>query len=273
MTRTIVVGAGGRMGSRLTALVKESPFMTLVGAIEGARHPALGADAGEHAGCGRLGVPITHDLAAVLDGGDVLIDFSTPPATLANLRLVVKHRRAIVVGTTGFSGQELTEFRDLARQVPCVFSPNMSVGVNVLFKVLGDIARALGEGYDIEVVEAHHRLKKDAPSGTALRLAEVLAAAMERDLAEVGVYTRKGLIGERTREEIGIQTVRAGDIVGDHTVLFGGIGERIEVTHRAHSRDAFAGGAVRAAQWVVGQRPGLYDMQDVLGLRSTPPTA
>ncbi len=268
MTRTIVVGAAGRMGARLVTLVKEAPGMTLVGAIEGGGHPALGLDAGERAGCGRLGVPITSDLVAALGGGEVVIDFSTPAATLANLRAVVRERRAIVVGTTGFAGQELAEFKELARQVPCVFSPNMSVGVNVLFKVLGDIARALGDEYDIEVVEAHHRLKKDAPSGTALRLAEVLAAAMKRDLDKVGVYARKGLIGERTRNEIGIQTVRAGDIVGDHTVLFGGIGERVEVTHRAHSRDAFAGGAVRAAQWVASQPPGIYDMQDVLGLRA-----
>ncbi len=267
MVKTIVLGAAGRMGVRLVTLVKESGAMALVGAIEGRGHPAMGTDAGELAGCGRLNVPITDDLTAVLNRADVVIDFTGPASTLANLRAVVAKRRAIVVGTTGFSPQELAEFKNLAGQVPCVFSPNMSVGVNVLFKVLGDVARALGEEYDIELVEAHHRLKKDAPSGTALRLAEVLASAMERDLTKVGVYGRKGMIGERTRSEIGIQTVRAGDIVGDHTVLFGGMGERIEITHRAHSRDAFAGGAVRAAQWLVSQPPGLYDMQDVLGLR------
>lgn len=255
------------MGLRLVTLVQESRAMSLVGAVEGRGHPAIGTDAGELAGCGRLNVPITDDLTAVLDRADVVIDFTGPASTLANLRAVVAKRRAIVVGTTGFSPQELAEFKKLAGQVPCVFSPNMSVGVNVLFKVLGDVARALGEEYDIELVEAHHRLKKDAPSGTALRLAEVLASAMQRDIAKVGVYGRKGMIGERTRSEIGIQTVRAGDIVGDHTVLFGGMGERIEITHRAHSRDAFAGGAVRAAQWLATQPPGLYDMQDVLGLR------
>lgn len=268
MTKTIVVGAAGRMGARLVTLIKEAPGMTLVGAIESPGHPALGHDAGEQAGCGRIGVPLTTDLGSALQDGQVVIDFSAPSATLKNLRQVVQHRRAIVVGTTGFVGQELDEFTELARQVPCVFSPNMSVGVNVLFKVLGEIARTLGEEYDIEVVEAHHRLKKDAPSGTALRLAEVVASAMSRELAQVGVYARHGIIGERTRKEIGIQTLRAGDIVGDHTVLFGGIGERIEVTHRAHSRDAFASGAVRAAQWVAAQPPGIYDMQDVLGLRS-----
>ncbi len=267
MTKTVVVGAAGRMGARLVALVHAVPEMALVGALEGKGHPAIGRDAGEQAGCGRLNVPISDDLSAVLDGCDVVIDFSAPVSTLRNLRAIVDRRRAVVVGTTGFSPEELADFKDLACQVPSVFSPNMSVGVNVLFKVLGDVARALGEDYDIEVIEAHHRLKKDAPSGTALKIAEVLATAMKRDLGQVGVYARKGLIGERTRTEIGIQTLRGGDIVGDHTVLFAGAGERVEVTHRAHSRDAFAGGAVRAAQWVIRQPPGLYDMQDVLGLR------
>jgi 4-hydroxy-tetrahydrodipicolinate reductase len=173
----------------------------------------------------------------------------------------------MVIGTTGFTPQELDEVRGLARQVPCVFSPNMSVGVNVLLKVIGEIARTLGDDYDIEVIEAHHRQKKDAPSGTALKMAEVLARAVNRDLNQVAVYARKGLIGERGRGEIGIQTIRAGDIVGDHTVIFGGMGERIEVTHRVQSRDTFARGALRAARWVVKQPPGLYDMLDVLGLR------
>jgi 4-hydroxy-tetrahydrodipicolinate reductase len=173
----------------------------------------------------------------------------------------------MVIGTTGFTAQETDELRRLARQVPCVFSPNMSVGVNVLFKALAEIAKTLGDEYDIEVIEAHHRLKKDAPSGTAMKIAEVLAQAMNRDLGQVAVYARRGMIGERTRNEIGVQTIRAGDIVGDHTVLFGGMGERIEVTHRAHNRDAFARGALRAAHWVATQPPGLYDMLDVLRLR------
>ncbi|MFO0774819.1 MAG: 4-hydroxy-tetrahydrodipicolinate reductase [Nitrospiraceae bacterium] len=268
MTKVVVVGAAGRMGLRLVSLVTSAPAATLVGAIEHVGHPSIGMDAGEQAGCGRLGVPITTDLTAALDKGDVVIDFSTPAATLTHVRQVAEKRRAIVVGTTGFSPDELRAFKELAARVPCVFSPNMSVGVNVLFKVLTDVARTLGEDYDIEIVEAHHRLKKDAPSGTALRLAEVVASAVGRDLDEVGVYARHGVIGARTQKEIGIQTIRAGDIVGDHTVLFGGVGERVEITHRAHSRDAFASGAVRAAQWVVTHPPGLYDMQDVLGLRA-----
>ncbi|WP_447975153.1 4-hydroxy-tetrahydrodipicolinate reductase [Nitrospira sp. Kam-Ns4a] len=267
MINVIVAGAAGRMGGRLVALTAESAGLKLVGAVERKGHPAVGRDAGEVAGVGRLGVPIGDDLAAPLAQGDVVVDFSAPAATLEHARLAVQQRRALVIGTTGFSKDEAAELRRLAQSVPCVWSPNMSVGVNLLLKVVADMARALGEDYDIEIVEAHHRLKKDAPSGTALKLAEVLAQAVNRDLDQVGVYTRRGLIGERRRGEIGIQTVRAGDIVGDHTVLFGGLGERIEVTHRAQSRDTFARGALRAAQWVVGRSPGLYDMADVLGLR------
>lgn len=267
MINAIVVGAAGRMGGRLISLIKDSTALRLSGAVETPGHRAIGGDAGEQAGCGLLGVAITDHLPTLLQRGEVVIDFSSPASSLANLGDVAKQRRAMVIGTTGFTPQESDELQRLAQQVPCVFSPNMSVGVNVLFKVLAEIARTLGDEYDIEVIDAHHRLKKDAPSGTAMKIAEVLAHAMSRDLGQVGVYERHGMIGERTRQEIGVQTIRAGDIVGDHTVLFGGMGERIEVTHRAHSRDAFARGAIRAAEWVVAQPPGLYDMLDVLGLR------
>lgn len=267
MIKVIVAGAAGRMGSRLIALIKDSTALTLAGAIEGKGHHALGEDAGETAGCGRAGIPITDDLPALLERGEVVIDFSTPAATLNHLRAVAQHRRAMVIGTTGLSALELEELKSLTRQVPCVFSPNMSVGINLMYKVIGEMAKTLGDEYDIEVIEAHHRLKKDAPSGTALKIAEVLARAVNRDLNQVGVYARKGLIGERKKQEIGIQTIRAGDIVGDHTILFGGMGERIEVTHRASSRDTFARGALRAARWIVKQQPGLYDMMDVLSLK------
>jgi len=267
MINVIVAGAAGRMGSRLVALIKESTALQLAGAIEGKGHHALGQDAGETAGCGKAGVPITDNLSALLVRGEVVIDFSAPEATLNHLRVVAQHRRAMVIGTTGFTEQELEELKSLASRVPCVFSPNMSVGVNLIYKVISEMAKTLGDDYDIEVIEAHHRLKKDAPSGTALKIAEVLARAVNRDLNQVGVYARKGLIGERKKQEIGIQTIRAGDIVGDHTILFGGMGERIEVTHRASSRDTFARGALRGAQWVVDQQPGLYDMMDVLGLK------
>jgi len=255
------------MGSRLVALIKESTALTLAGAIEGKGHRALGHDAGESAGVGKIGVSITDDLQPLLERGQVVIDFSAPEATLAHLRAVAEHRRAMVIGTTGVNQAQFEELKSLAGRVPCVFSPNMSVGVNLICKVIAEMARTLGDEYDIEVIEAHHRLKKDAPSGTALKIADVLARAVNRDLDQVGVYARRGLIGERKNREIGIQTIRAGDIVGDHTVLFGGMGERIEVTHRASNRDTFARGALRAAQWIVKQPPGLYDMMDVLNLK------
>ncbi|MBA5868134.1 MAG: 4-hydroxy-tetrahydrodipicolinate reductase [Nitrospira sp. CR1.3] len=267
MIKVIVAGAAGRMGCRLIALIQESTALTLAGAVEGKGHHALGEDAGEIAGCGRTGVRISDDLSALLERGEVVIDFSAPEATLHHLRAAAQHRRAMVIGTTGFSSPELDELKTLARQVPCVFSPNMSVGINLIYKVIAEMAKTLGDEYDIEVIEAHHRLKKDAPSGTALKIAEVLARAVNRDLNQVGVFERKGLIGERKKTEIGIQTIRAGDIVGDHTILFGGMGERIEVTHRASSRDTFARGALRAARWAVRQPPGLYDMMDVLNLK------
>jgi 4-hydroxy-tetrahydrodipicolinate reductase len=267
MIKVVVAGAAGRMGCRLVALTKDSTALTLIGALEGKGHHAVGDDAGDIAGSGHANVPITDNLSALMDRGEVVVDFSSPEATLEHLRIVAHHRRAMVIGTTGFSPAALEELKTLAKQVPCVFSPNMSVGVNLIYKVISEMAKTLGEDYDIEVIEAHHRLKKDAPSGTALKIAEVLAQAVNRDLNQVGVYARKGLIGERTKGEIGIQTIRAGDIVGDHTILFGGMGERIEVTHRASSRDTFARGALRAARWVVRQPPGLYDMMDVLGLK------
>lgn len=269
MIRTIITGAAGRMGKRLVALVRESPRLELAGALESAGHPAIGRDAGEEAGCGRLDVPIRDALDAVLSEGDVIIDFTAPSATLSNLEHAVRHNKAMVIGTTGFEHADLQKLRTLGTAIPCVFAPNMSVGINVLVNILGTVVKALGTEYDIEVVEAHHNKKKDAPSGTALKLAETLAKAAKWDLAEVGVYSRHGQIGERKAREIGIQTVRAGDIVGDHTVLFGGPGERIEITHRAHTRDTFARGALRAAEWVVSQPPGLYDMSHVLGLPSS----
>jgi len=267
MIKAIVVGAAGRMGRTLVSLLKESAALTLASAVESKGHVSIGEDAGDVAGCGRIGIEIREDLSSALERGEVVIDFTTPSATLEHLRLTVQHRRAIVIGTTGFTPPELSELRTLARSVPCVFSPNMSVGVNVILRVIAEMAKTFGEDYDIEVIEAHHRLKKDAPSGTALKMAEVLAKATNRDLEQVGVYARKGLIGERKRGEIGIQAIRAGDIVGDHTVLFGGMGERVEITHRVQSRDTFARGALRAARWVVRQPPGLYDMQDVLGIK------
>ncbi|MEW6219132.1 MAG: 4-hydroxy-tetrahydrodipicolinate reductase [Thermodesulfobacteriota bacterium] len=266
MTRVIVTGAAGQMGKRNIAMTCQAEGMTLAAAVERPDHPALGQDAGEVAGCGRLGVPITGSLAAVLDQGDVVIDFTFHTATMEHARLAARAGRAMVIGTTGLSATDLVELQELSSGFACVQSPNMAVGVNVLFKIAARMAGILGSGYDIEIVEAHHRRKKDAPSGTALKLGEVVAQALGRDLGEVGVFARHGMIGQRTDQEIGIQTVRAGDIVGEHTVLFAGPGERLELIHRAHSRDNFARGAVLAAAWVNDRPHGLYTMFDVLGL-------
>jgi 4-hydroxy-tetrahydrodipicolinate reductase len=266
MTNVIVAGAGGRMGGRLVALIMESSGLKLGGAVERKGHPAVGKDAGELAGCGRAGIAVSDDLTALVKGADVLIDFTAPDATLAHLRIMAAGKKAMVIGTTGLSADQQADLRKTAKTIPCVFSPNMSVGINVLLKALAGMAVTFGEDYDIEVQEAHHRLKKDAPSGTALKIAQVLAEATGRDLEKVAAYGRKGMIGERKRGEIGIQVIRAGDIVGDHTVMFGGMGERIEITHRAQSRDTFARGALRAARFIVDRAPGLYSMQDVLGL-------
>ncbi|MCD6561002.1 MAG: 4-hydroxy-tetrahydrodipicolinate reductase [Deltaproteobacteria bacterium] len=267
MVKAIVAGAAGRMGKRIIHMIGQNSGITLSGAFESPDHPNVNEDAGLVAGVGELGVGIAGSFTEVVDRGDVLIDFTTAKATFENLRTVVAKGLAMVIGTTGITGDMLKEVEELADKIRCVMTPNMSVGVNVMFKIAGEMARILGGDYDMEILESHHRLKKDAPSGTALRLGRILADARGWELDKVGVYERKGIIGERGDEEIGIQTFRAGDITGEHTVMFGGIGERLELIHRAHNRDNFAKGAVRAALWVVGQPDGLYDMQDVLGLR------
>lgn len=267
MTRVIIAGAGGRMGGRILHMAHEHPGAILAGAFEHPDHPAVGRDAGELAGVGVLGVPVAASIEEVGGQGDVLIDFTSPEATLANAGTAAERGWSLVIGTTGIAGERLEELQERAAGLRCVMAPNMSVGVNLMFRVASEMARILGEDYDMEILETHHRFKKDAPSGTALRLAEVLSEAVGRNLEDTAVYERKGMIGERSRGEIGIQTWRAGDITGEHTVMFGGIGERLELTHRAHNRDNFARGAVRAALWVVDQPVGFYDMQDVLGLR------
>lgn len=267
MIRAVVSGAAGRMGSRIIALMKETEELSLVGALENKGHQAIGKDAGEVAGIGKTGIIISEDLESLINSCDVIIDFTLPSATLGRLKTALKNRKAMVIGTTGFKKEEIADIRSLVNEIPCLMAPNMSVGVNLLLKVIADIARVLKDDYDVEIIEAHHRMKKDAPSGTAIKMAQVIADALGRNLDEVGTYARKGMIGERPKKEIGLQTIRAGDIIGEHTILFGGLGERIEVTHRVSSRDTFARGALRAALWVVNQKPGLYDMQDVLGLK------
>jgi len=267
MTKVIVAGAAGRMGQRICYMVGQNPDLELVAAFERPDNPAVGKDVGENGGFGTTGVIISPGLESVIDQGDVIIDFTFHKATIEFAKTAARHNTAMVIGTTGLSKDELAELKRLAKSAfPCVQAPNMAVGVNVLFKLVEKTAAILGDAYDVEIVEAHHRMKKDAPSGTALKLGEMAANGLGRDLAEVGVYERHGIIGERSDTEIGIQTIRAGDIVGEHTVYFAGAGERIELTHRAHSRDNFARGAAVAAAWVTDKDNGLYTMFDVLGL-------
>ena len=264
MIELVVAGAAGRMGSRLITLAREAADLRVVGALVRPGHPALGRDAGEVAGGGRLGVAVTADPATLLARGRVLVEFTAPEATLEHLRVATPQGAGAVIGTTGLSLAQLDEVKHLSRSAPILLSPNMSVGVNLAFRVLALMARALGDDYDVEITEIHHRMKKDAPSGTAQKMAEVIAEALGRRLSDVGVYGRHGLVGERGPQEIGVHALRGGDVVGEHTVVFSTLGERLELTHRAHSRDTFAHGALRAVRFVAGAPPGFYSMQDVL---------
>ncbi|MCH8028810.1 MAG: 4-hydroxy-tetrahydrodipicolinate reductase [Candidatus Dadabacteria bacterium] len=266
MINVAVAGASGRMGSRLLYVLRGEEDLVLIGATEREGHPDIGRDAGEAAGVGELGVKITGDIAEAAARAHGIIDFTLPASTLANAQYASRSAKAMVIGTTGLSDAEKSRLKELTEGFPCVFAPNMSVGVNVMLEVAGILARLLGEGYDVEIIEAHHKHKVDAPSGTALKLAEVIAEALSRDLSKVARFERHGQIGQRPEGEIGIQTLRGGDVVGEHTAIFFGSGERIELTHRAMSRDNFAVGAVRAMRWLVGKPPGLYTMNDVLGI-------
>ena len=262
-----ILGAGGRMGRALIQATVEEPQATLAAAIDRAGGASVGVDAGVLAGVDAQGVSVGDSLAAVLNEVDVLIDFTAPDATIAHAAACQKAGVAMVIGTTGLNETQLAALRSAAEETAIVFAPNMSVGVNLVFKLLDIASRVLGDSVDIEIIEAHHRHKVDAPSGTALRMGEVIAAALGRDLKQCAVYGREGQTGARDRQTIGFETIRAGDIVGDHTALFAADGERVEITHKASSRMTFARGAVRAALWLQGRGPGLYDMQDVLGLR------
>ena len=265
MTRIAIAGAAGRMGRNLIQAVHDTAGLELAAALEHPDNTLLGSDAGDLAGLGRLGVVLGADLAAVSGEFDVLIDFTRPEPTLANLEICRSAGRRMVIGTTGFSEVQKLEIVAAANDIGVVFAPNMSVGVNLCLKLLDMAARVLGDEVDVEVIEAHHRHKVDAPSGTALRMGEVVAEALGRDLKDCAVYGREGNTGARERKTIGFETIRAGDIVGEHTVMFAADGERVEITHKASSRMTFAMGAARAAGWVVLQPAGLYDMQAVLG--------
>jgi len=267
MTKIAINGAGGRMGRALIEACRDDATAELRVAVDRSDSGLVGIDAGEMAGLGRLGVPIGGGLEALGDAFEVLIDFTVPAATMASLAHCREHGRQLVIGTTGLDAAQKEAIAAAAADIAIVFAPNMSVGVNLTFKLAEIAARVLGESVDIEIIEAHHRNKVDAPSGTALRLGEVIAGALGRDLAECAVYGREGHTGPRDRATIGFETIRAGDIVGEHTVLYAATGERVEITHRASSRMTFAQGAVRAANWLAGKERGLFDMQDVLGLR------
>jgi len=256
--KVAVAGAGGRMGRALIDAVLADRELALAAVLDAAGSPALGQAAGA--------LKVVSDLG-VLAGADVLIDFTRPEGTLAHLDACLKHARSMVIGTTGFSDAQKARLADGARRLPIVLSPNFAIGVNVVFRLAQTAAAALGDAYDVEIVEAHHRHKVDAPSGTALKLGELVAGALGRDLGKVATHGRAGDTGERPAKAIGFHAIRGGDIVGEHTVIFAGAGERVEITVRSHSRQTYAAGALRAAKWLRGRPPGLYDMFDVLGLK------
>jgi 4-hydroxy-tetrahydrodipicolinate reductase len=266
LLRVCVAGASGRMGQMLVDAVRLSGDCTLCGALDVPSSPAMGQDAGASSGQA-TGVLITSDMAAALSTSRCLIDFTRPEGTMLHLRECVKRRVNLVIGTTGFSEEQKAEIAESSKSIAIVMAPNMSVGVNVTLKLLEMAARALSKGYDIEIIEAHHRHKVDAPSGTALKMGEVMADALGRNLKDCAVYAREGVTGERDPSSIGFATIRGGDIVGDHTVLFAGTGERIEITHKSASRATYAQGSLRAVRFLAGRETGLYDMFDVLGLR------
>ena len=266
MLNVAVTGAAGRMGKTLIQAIHASEDLQLGAAFEHAQSEVLSQDAGELAGVGRLDVPITELSAQACQNFDVVVDFTAPAATLALAAICAPAGRAMVVGTTGFSPEELTTLQAAAKDIPLFMAPNMSLGVNLTFKLIEMAARALGDTVDVEVLEAHHRHKVDAPSGTAVRMGEILADTLQRDLETDAIYGREGITGARDRKTIGFSTMRGGDIVGEHTVMFAGEGERIEITHRAQSRMNFATGALTAARYVAKRGPGLYNMQQLLDL-------
>jgi len=264
--KIVVCGAGGRMGGKIISVINNTQGVELAGGVELPEHEIIKRGIGEYLGIPDLKAPVVADLDDIIDLCDVVIDFTSPDAGITHLRVSEGKKKGLVVGTTGFSAEQREAFKRAGEHIPVCLTPNMSMGVNLLFSIAGQVAKALGPEYEPEIIEIHHHLKRDAPSGTALQLAEVITKARGLELEKAGVYGRKGLVGIRKPEEIGIHAVRTGDVVGEHTVIFGGPCERIELTHRAHSRDVFAYGAVKAAIFVATAAPGYYNMQDVLGL-------
>jgi len=266
MIKVSIMGVAGRMGRSIFHLLNAENDIQIVGATEIENHPDMGNDIGLVSGEAEIGVTLTSRVEDASSDADVIVDFTAPSSTLNNARYASSNGKAMVIGTTGFSEEEKNELSKLAKNFPCVFSPNMSIGVNVMFDATKKLAEILGDDFDVEIIEAHHKHKVDAPSGTALRLGEAAAQGLARDFNSVARFERHGAIGERKEKEIGMQTIKAGDIVGEHTVMFCGAGERIELTHRAMSRDNFAKGVVRAVKWVPGKQAGMYTMKEVLGI-------
>jgi len=264
MIKMVVCGGCGKMGSKVAQLIHQNKDMGLIGIIESPSHPEIGKDWGMSVGLGNTGIIIKDNLEEIIQKADQIVEFTNPKISLQHLKIVSKYKKAMIVGTTGFSPEEVERISKLAQDVPFLLSPNMSLGVNLLFKLAAETAAALGDDYDIEIVEAHHRFKKDAPSGTAKKLAQEIAKAKEVNLNEVAIYGREGIIGERKKGEIGIHSIRSGDITGEHTVMFTALGERLELTHKAHSRDTFAYGTIQAIKFMEGKPAGFYDMKDVL---------
>ena len=263
MQHIAIAGSTGRMGKMLLEAVFRSPDMILHAALEREGHPAIGRDVGEIIG-EQLNTPIQADISPALKGADCLIDFTQPQVTMQHLEICQQNGIALVIGTTGFNDQQKQQIQEASQHIPIVFSPNMSVGVNVMYKLIGMAAEILGNDYDVEIIEAHHRHKVDAPSGTALKMGEVAAKALDRDLDKCALYGRQGITGERARKTIGFSAIRGGDIVGDHTIMFADVGERLEITHKSSSRATYAEGAIRAARFLSEKQAGLFDMQEVL---------
>lgn len=264
--KIIVTGAAGRMGSNIIAAIHQDLTLVLTGVVEERGNKYVGQDAGILAGIGSIGLKITDNIEEVIEEGDVLIEFTNPSATIEHLKYAHNFKKKMVIGTTGLSENHIAYIKECAERIAIVFSPNMSMGVNLLFKITYEVAKVLGKDFDVEIIEAHHHHKKDAPSGTANKLAEIVAGILNEELQKVSVYGREGLLGERKKEEIGIFSIRGGDIVGEHNVSFIGEGERLELIHRAHSRMTFAKGALKAAKWLQSKNYGLYNMNDVLGI-------
>ncbi len=267
MIRITVCGINGRIGRQIVQTVTDNPELILVGGLVKPGQMHISNDGRFADWCSRSGVVVTESLSQLLEISDVIIDFSTPEASIANLKKCSRYGKAMVIGSTGFTHDDATLIREFARNIPLVHSPNMSVGVNVILKMIKEVAEILGDDFDVEILEAHHRMKKDCPSGTALHLGEVVAEALGRNLDRGSSYIREAINTVRDEKEIGMKAIRGGDIIGDHTVYFIGKGERIEITHRAQNREMFSQGAVKAAKWLVDRKPGLYGMKDVLGLK------